>query len=48
VFEILTRLAGDGTTVVFITHDLDLAAAADRVVSMVDGRIESETSRRAA
>jgi putative ABC transport system ATP-binding protein len=48
VFEILTRLAGDGTTVVFITHDLDLAAAADRVVSMVDGRIESETARRAA
>jgi ABC-type sulfate/molybdate transport systems ATPase subunit len=27
--------------VVFITHDLGLAAAADRVVSMIDGRIES-------
>ena len=48
VFDILTRLAGDGTTVVFITHDLDLAAAADRVVAMVDGRIESDTTRRAA
>jgi putative ABC transport system ATP-binding protein len=48
VFDILTRLAGDGTTVVFITHDLDLAAAADRVVAMVDGRIESDVARRAA
>jgi putative ABC transport system ATP-binding protein len=41
VFELLAGVARNGTTVVFITHDLGLAAAADRVVSMIDGRIES-------
>jgi putative ABC transport system ATP-binding protein len=45
VFEILTGLARTGSTVVFITHDLALAASADRVVSMVDGRIASITDR---
>ncbi len=48
VFDVLTKLAGDGTTVVFITHDLSLAAAADRVVAMVDGRIASDTYRGVA
>jgi ABC-type proline/glycine betaine transport system ATPase subunit len=38
VFELLTAVARHGTTVVFITHDLALAASADRVVSMIDGR----------
>ena len=48
VFEVLTGLAGGGTTVVFITHDLTLAAAADRVISMVDGRIASDQMRQVA
>ena len=48
VFELLADLARAGTTVVFITHDLNLAGAADRVVSMIDGRIESVTQRGAA
>lgn len=39
VFELLLSARDIGTTVVFITHDLDLADAADRVVQMVDGRI---------
>jgi putative ABC transport system ATP-binding protein len=39
VFEILTGFARTGTTVVFITHDLGLARAADRVVTMTDGRV---------
>lgn len=47
VFELLAGLAGAGTTVIFITHDLGLAGAADRVVSMIDGRIESVTEREA-
>ena len=47
VFELLAGLARTGTTVVLITHDLHLAGAADRVVSMIDGRIESVTQRGA-
>ena len=41
VFDLLTQVASAGTTVVFITHDLGLAGAADRVVSMIDGRIDT-------
>ena len=45
VFELLTGLAGDGTTVIIITHDLGLAATADRTVSMVDGTIAATTEQ---
>ncbi len=44
VFDLLADVARTGTTVVFITHDLALAAAADRVVSMIDGRVASVTA----
>jgi putative ABC transport system ATP-binding protein len=45
VFGILTGLAASGTTIVFITHDLHLAAEADRVVTMIDGRVDAITDR---
>ena len=45
VFGILTGLAAGGTTVVFITHDMLLAAEADRVVTMIDGRVEGITTK---
>jgi len=48
VFDLLARLARSGSTVVFITHDLALADAADRVISMLDGRIVDNTVRRTA
>ncbi len=41
IFELLTGIARRGTTVIFITHDLQLAGAAHRVVTMTDGRIDS-------
>jgi putative ABC transport system ATP-binding protein len=44
VFDLLTSFARNGSTVVFITHDLALADAADRVISMIDGRVESVTT----
>jgi putative ABC transport system ATP-binding protein len=47
VFDLLASLTRRGTTVVFITHDLALADSADRIVSMIDGRIESITERGA-
>jgi putative ABC transport system ATP-binding protein len=48
VFELLVEHATTGATVVFITHDLALAESADRVVSMVDGRVESVTTSSTA
>ena len=45
VFDLLVDAARHGTTVVFITHDIALAAAADKVVSMLDGKVESVAAR---
>ncbi|MGI9596886.1 MAG: ABC transporter ATP-binding protein [Acidimicrobiales bacterium] len=39
VVELISRLRDGGTTIVFITHDSQFAAEADRTVTMVDGRI---------
>ena len=39
VVELLREAAGDGRTVVFATHDPDLARGADRVIRIVDGRV---------
>ncbi|MDW3216093.1 MAG: ABC transporter ATP-binding protein [Ilumatobacteraceae bacterium] len=45
VFELLTGAAKSGTTVVFITHDLTLAGAADRTISMIDGAVASNVTK---
>lgn len=34
-----------GKTIVFITHNPELAAETDRIVTMVDGRITEEVSQ---
>ena len=39
--------ARTGTTMVLVTHDASLAARADRVVTLRDGRIESDRRRAA-
>jgi putative ABC transport system ATP-binding protein len=41
--ELLRELQGDGVTLVFVTHDVDLAVVADRRVEVRDGRISTET-----
>ena len=41
MFELLERLNGEGKTVLFVTHDRDLAARAGRVVEIRDGRVVS-------
>jgi putative ABC transport system ATP-binding protein len=46
VFRLIRDLAAGGTTVVFITHDPGLAAATPRVVTLVDGRVESDCRNR--
>jgi len=43
VIELLQQVAGSGTTVIMVTHSHRDAAAAQRVVQMLDGRIVGET-----
>jgi putative ABC transport system ATP-binding protein len=44
ILSLFSRLNRDGTTLVVVTHDERLAAQAQRVIHMLDGRIESDTS----
>jgi putative ABC transport system ATP-binding protein len=39
VMELFRRLHKDGQTILLVTHDDDVAAAADRIVQMRDGRV---------
>ena len=49
IMELLTQLNHDrGLTVVMVTHEADMADYADRIVRFLDGRIESDTMRKAA
>ena len=49
VIELLIRLNRDhGSTLVLVTHDPELAACADRVVRLLDGRIASDDLRPSA
>ncbi len=40
VLELFRRLHTDGQTILMVTHDQEVAAAADRIVRMRDGRID--------
>jgi putative ABC transport system ATP-binding protein len=42
MLDLLRRLNDDGTTVLFVTHDLELAARAQRVVTIRDGVVASD------
>ncbi|MGH3395901.1 MAG: ABC transporter ATP-binding protein [Streptosporangiaceae bacterium] len=44
ILELLRELHRDGTTIVVITHDLDVAAAMGRRIEIRDGRILSDTT----
>ncbi len=47
MIEMFARLNADGTTLVVVTHDEDLAKAAKRVVHLRDGAIVDDTGRSA-
>lgn len=40
--HILKELHGSGRTVIVITHDDDIARQADRVIRIMDGRVEAD------
>ncbi|KOS28095.1 ABC transporter ATP-binding protein [Bacillus anthracis] len=42
VMEILLNINGDGTTIFFVTHDVEVAAKTERILFMADGEIVSE------
>jgi putative ABC transport system ATP-binding protein len=44
VMELLTELGREGTTVVVITHDRQLASGFPRRVEILDGRVRSDTA----
>jgi putative ABC transport system ATP-binding protein len=44
VLSLLHDLHRSGRTMVLITHEQDVAAAADRVVRMLDGRVAEDES----
>jgi putative ABC transport system ATP-binding protein len=48
VIELLRRLHAGGQTVILVTHDEDVAAAAQRLVRMRDGRIVTQDDVSAA
>jgi len=45
IAALLDRVNADGTAMVIVTHDHALASRARRVLTMRDGRVESETTR---
>ena len=45
ILEVLTNLNRQGQTIVMVTHGAQIAALADRVVELVDGRIKSGTAK---
>ncbi|HEX9633215.1 MAG TPA: ABC transporter ATP-binding protein [Gemmatimonadales bacterium] len=48
IMTVFSDLHGQGQTIVMVTHEADIAAHAHRVVTLRDGRVDSDTLRRAA
>ncbi|MBO4981381.1 MAG: ABC transporter ATP-binding protein [Lachnospiraceae bacterium] len=47
IMEVLKALHSDGRTVILITHDNEIAAQANRVIKIKDGRIEADSGEKA-
>jgi len=46
VIELLQRLNGEGLTILLVTHEPDVARAAERVIVLRDGLVRSDRKRR--
>ena len=42
IMELLTKLHKQGTTIVMVTHDPEIAAYTDRVIHLLDGKVDQE------
>ena len=45
LMDLFTKLNEEGTTVILITHDLEVAESAQRKITLRDGRVNSDLSR---
>ena len=48
ILALFDQLHAAGHTVILVTHEADVAAHAERVISIMDGRIQSDTRRLGA
>jgi putative ABC transport system ATP-binding protein len=48
VLDLLREINSDGTAIVMVTHNIDLAKRAQRNVHIADGKIADDSSKRAA
>jgi len=48
IMDVFEQLWHQGQTLVMVTHEADIAAHAHRVITLLDGRIHSDTVREAA
>ena len=46
ISSLLDRVNADGTALIIVTHDPDLAGRAHRILMMADGRVEREIAGR--
>ena len=44
IMDIFSRLNDEGTTIIIVTHEKDIAAKTNRIIEMMDGRIDRDTS----
>ena len=47
MLELFRRLHADGQTIVMVTHSDEVAAGADRIVGMRDGRVDEAAATAA-
>ena len=40
IMEMLQKLNAEGKTIIMVTHDANVASYADRIIKLVDGKIE--------
>jgi len=48
IMELLADLHSKGNAIILITHDMDVAKNADRMLHIIDGRIDSDTMAKGA